>query len=93
LVDVEVLKSETGPEKATTTKFDVNDLISRVRDFVGSIKEASLGGQRMAVSVEGFNFSVGKEGKKYDLSLSMNLSFIPKTSEAEVEQQASHEPF
>jgi hypothetical protein len=48
-----------------------------VRDFVDSIKEASLGGQRMTVNVEGFNFSVGKEGKKYDLSMSVNLSFIP----------------
>ncbi len=86
MVDVEVLKSETGSEKATTAKFDVNDIISRVRDFVESIKETALGGQRMAVNVEGFNFSVGKEDKKYDLSVSVNLSFIPKTSEVEIEQ-------
>jgi hypothetical protein len=93
LVDVEVFKSETDSDKATTAKFDVNDLISRVRDFVENIREASLGGQRMAVNVEGFNFSVGKEGKKYDLSVSVNLSFNPKKTESEAEQQASHEPF
>ncbi len=92
MVDVEVLKSETDSDKATTAKFDVNDIISRVRDFVESIKETSLGGQRMAVNVEGFNFSVGKEGKKYDLSVSVNLSFIPKTSEVEIEQPP-YEPF
>ena len=93
MVDVEVLKSETDSDKTAIAKFDVNDLISRVRDFVESIKETSLGGQRMAVNVEGFNFSVGKEGKKYDLSVSVNLSFNPKKTEAEVEQHASHEPF
>jgi hypothetical protein len=48
----------------------------------------------MAVSVEGFNFSMGKEGKQYDLSVSVNLSFKPKTSDTEVEaeQPQSHEP-
>ena len=93
MVDVEVFKSETDSDKATTAKFDVNDIISRVRDFVESIKETSLGGQRMAVNVDGFSFSVGKEGKKYDLSVSVNLSFISKTSEAEAEQPPSYEPF
>ena len=93
MVEVEVPNSSTGSKKATTANFDVNDLISRVRDFVDSIKEASLGGQRMTVNVEGFNFSVGKEGKKYDLSVSVNLSFNPKTTEAEAEHPSSHKPF
>jgi hypothetical protein len=29
---------------------------------------------------------MGKEGKKHNLSVSANLSFIPKTLETEVEQ-------
>jgi len=84
LVEVEVRKSNAGSEK-TTAGLDVNEIITRVREFVDSIKETKMGGQRMAVSVEGFNFSVGKEGKQYDLSVSVNLSFRPKTSDTEAE--------
>ncbi len=89
MVEVERIKSEAGSGMASTANFDVNDLISRVLDFVDSFKEASLGRQRMAVDVEGFNFSVGKEGKKYDFSVSVNLSFNPKKTEAAAEQPVS----
>ena len=88
MVEVEVRKSNAGSENTTTTTLDVNEIVSRVRDFVDSIKEMKMGGQRMAVSVEGFNFSVGKEGKQYDLSLNVNLSFKPKASESETEVEA-----
>jgi polysaccharide deacetylase 2 family uncharacterized protein YibQ len=78
MVEIEVSKSEAGTEKASNVKLDVNEIISKVRDFVESFKETSLGGQRMAVDIEGFKFSVGKADGKYDLNLNVNLSFIPK---------------
>jgi hypothetical protein len=83
MVDVEVRISETGMEKVKNVNLDVNELISKVRDFVDSIKEMSIGGQRMAVNVDGFNFSVGKADGKYDLSLNVNLSFTPKEPKEE----------
>jgi hypothetical protein len=82
MVEVEVRKFEAGTEKATAVNLDVNDIISKVRDFVDSIKETSLGGQRITVDVDGFKFSVGKSNKQYDLSLSVNMSFKPKESKA-----------
>lgn len=90
-VDVEVRESEAGSEKASVN-LDFNEVISKVRDFVDSIKETSVGGQRMAVSVDGFNFSVGKTNGKYDLKLNVNLSFNPKEPAAEA-KPLSFEPF
>jgi hypothetical protein len=75
VVEVEMRKSVAEPEK---TVLDVNEIIGRVRGFVDSIKEMSLGGQPMAVSVEGFNFSVGKAGGEYTLGVKLNLVFKPK---------------
>jgi hypothetical protein len=78
LVEVEVSKTVQGSEKVSTANLDVNEIINKVRDFVDSIKEVSAGGKPMAVSVDGFNFSLGKSGGKYDLSLKVDLSFKPK---------------
>jgi hypothetical protein len=73
-----VRKSEAVGEKATSTNLDVSEIIGKVRAFVDSIKERSAGGEPMAVSVEGFNFSLAKEQGEYDLTLKVNLSFKPK---------------
>ena len=55
--------------KATSTKLGcVSEIIGKVRAFVDSIKEMSAGGEPMAVSVEGFNFSLAKEQGEYDLT-------------------------
>ena len=78
MVEIEVRKSEAGTEKVSSSILDVNAIIGRVRDFVGSVRELSAGGQPMDVSVEGFNFSVGKAGGEYDLTLKLNLAFKPK---------------
>ena len=74
---IEVSQSEDG-EKAASSKMDVNELISKVRDFVEGIKETSVGGQRMAVGVDNFNFSIGKSDGKYNLKLNVACSFSPK---------------
>ena len=79
MVEIEVRKSEAGTEKVSSTNLDVNAIIGRVRDFVGSVREMSTGGgQPMSVSVEGFNFSVGKGDGEYTLGVKLNLVFKPK---------------
>lgn len=45
---------------------------------MGSVREMSGGGQPMSVSVEGFNFSVGKADGEYILGVKLNLVFKPK---------------
>lgn len=88
MVEIEVRKSEAGSEKATSANLDVNEIIGKVRGFVDNIKEMSPGGEPMAVNVEGFNFSVGKADGKYDLSLSLTLTFKPKEP-----KPIAYEPF
>jgi hypothetical protein len=80
VVEIEVRKSEPGSVQTDTTNLDVNEIIGKVRGFVDSIKNMSSSGEPMAVSVEGFNFSVGKVGREYDLTVKLNLSFKPKTA-------------
>jgi hypothetical protein len=75
---VEVRKSGAEPVKIASASLDVNEIIGKVRVFVDNIKERSLDGEPMAVSVEGFNFSVGKAEGKYDLSLSVSMALKPK---------------
>jgi hypothetical protein len=85
--EVEVSKSEetqiqksTENEKAAATSLDINEIVGKVRDFVGNIKDMSAGGKPMAVSVEGFNVSAGKKGDEYTLGVQLNLVFKPKES-------------
>ena len=81
LVEVEVHKSELVTEKTQTATLDLKELVDKVRDFVDKIKEMNVGGEPMAVSVDGFNFSVGKAGGKYDLKVSVNLGLKPKADD------------
>jgi hypothetical protein len=81
LVEIEERKSEADSEKTASANLDVNEIIGKVRDLVDSIKETSIGGKRMAINVDGFNFSVGSSGGKFDLKFGVNLSFTPKTQE------------
>jgi hypothetical protein len=76
-VEVEMIQYEDG-EKFASAKMDVNEIINKVRDFVDSIKETSVGIQPMAVGVDNFNFSIGKFEGKYNLKLNVTFSFSPK---------------
>ena len=76
-VEIEVSQYKDG-EKFASAKMDVNEIISKVRDFVDNIKETSLGGHRVAVAVENFQFSVGKYEGKYKLKLNVSFLFTPK---------------
>jgi hypothetical protein len=78
MVEIEVHKSELATVKTQTATLDLNELVDKVRDFVDKVKEMNVGGEPMAVSVDGFNFSVGKAGDKYDLKISVNLGLKPK---------------
>ncbi len=80
MVEIEVHKTEPGTEQTETTNLDVNEIIGKVRNFVDSVRSMSSSGEPMAVSVEGFNFSVGKVGSEYDLTVKLNLTFKPKTA-------------
>ena len=84
MVEVEIRKAETGNEEATGVKLDLNEIISKIRDFVNGIMEVSMGGKPMAVGVEGFNFSVGNADGEYELSLNLTFkSKEPKSTEYE----------
>ncbi len=76
-VEVEMRQYEAG-EKVASAKMDVNEIISKIRDFVDSIKETSVGRQPMAIGVDNFNFSIGKSEGKYNLKLNVTFSFTPK---------------
>ena len=79
LVDVEVEMSQyEDGEKFASAKMDVNEIISKVRDFVDSVKTTMVNGKSMEVGVDNFNFSVGKTEGKYNLKLNVSFSFSPK---------------
>jgi hypothetical protein len=94
MVEVEVRKAETKTEPAQTTKLDINEIIGKVRSFVDGIREMSAGGEPMAVTVDAFNFSVGKADEEYDLTMNLNLTLKPKETEEakEAKPATGYEP-
>jgi len=84
LVDVKVEShnSEGGAEKPKSMNLDANEVIGKVRGFVEGFKVVSVGGQKLAVSVEGFSFSVGQTQGKLDLKVGVSLAFTPKAAAA-----------
>ena len=87
MAEVEVRKTEPETGNVTTTSLDVNEIIGKIRDFVGNIKDMSSGaGEPMAVSVEGFNFAVGKADGEWDLTVKLNLAFKPMTAKGAAAQ-------
>jgi hypothetical protein len=79
LVEIEVRKATPSTEEETqTTTLDINEMINRVRDFVNSIKNMYGNGQPVDITVEAFNFSIGKTGTEYELSVKLNLTFKPR---------------
>ncbi len=72
----EVQKPQSAPEKVSTANIDVTEIISKVRDLVNNIKE--IAGKPMDVSVDSFNFSVGKMGGELDVSFNTKIVIKPK---------------
>jgi hypothetical protein len=69
-------QSEPETEKLSTTNIDVTEIIDKVRDFVDNIREIS--GKPMNVSVDSFNFSVGKMNGELNLSFNTRIAIKPK---------------
>jgi hypothetical protein len=78
VVEIEVPESTPDTEQTNTIVFDVNEIIGKVRNFVDQVRSISNSGENTAVSVDGFNFSVGKIGKEYNLTLKLNLTLSVK---------------
>jgi hypothetical protein len=81
-VKVELHSSEGGAEKPKSANLDANKVIGKVRGFVEGLKVVSVGGQKLAVSVEGFSFSVGQTQGKLYLKVDVDLAFTPKAAAA-----------
>jgi hypothetical protein len=68
---------ETKAEKGSTTSLDVSEIIEKVRDFVGSIREMT--GQPMDVKVDSFNFAFSKASDgEYGLTVDTKIVVKPK---------------
>ncbi len=78
MVEIEVHKSEA--DQTEKTNLDVNEIISKVRGFVDSVRQMPPNGEPMSISVDKFNFSVGKVDDTYDLTVKLNLTFKPKAA-------------
>ncbi len=82
MVEIDVHKTEPITGETSTTSLDINEIIGRVREFVGSIKDMSSGAEPMSVSVEGFNVAVSKDKGEYEFALRLNLTLRPKSATA-----------
>jgi hypothetical protein len=74
VVEMQIRQSE--PEKVSTANIDVAKIIGKVRDFVDNVREIS--GKPMDVSVDNFNFSVGKMNGEINLSFNTKIAIKPK---------------
>lgn len=82
MVEIEVHKAQTETSPPQNTTLDINDIVTRVRSFVDSIRTMQSDGQPMKVSLEGFNVTVGKEHDEYEFALKLSLVFKPQNPQA-----------
>ncbi len=73
---MESCESKTGKEYET--KIDINEIISKVGEFVNQIKDMSGNGKPMDVKVDSFNVSFGKMDGEYTLTFNSKLAVKPK---------------
>ncbi len=73
---VEGCELKTGKEYET--KIDINEIISKVGEFVNQIKDMSGNGKPMNVKVDSFNVSFGKMDGEYTLTFNSKLAIKPK---------------
>ncbi|MCW3999167.1 MAG: hypothetical protein NWE93_02900 [Candidatus Bathyarchaeota archaeon] len=78
MVEIEVRKAEPQCE-STQSSIDINEIVGKVRDLIGNIREMGSSGEPMSVNVEGFNVAVSKDRGEYEFALKLNLVFKPKT--------------
>ncbi|MGE5555008.1 MAG: hypothetical protein ACM3UY_01900 [Methanocella sp.] len=83
MVEIEVRKEEpTG--KTQTADIDINEIVSKVRGFIDTIKSMQDSGEPMKVAVEGFNIAFAKEHGEYEFTLKLNLTLKPQSQKCEV---------
>jgi hypothetical protein len=76
MTETETHASKPKTEKAETN-IDVTEIIQKVRDFVGNVKE--MVGKPMDVKVDSFNFNFSKTSDgQYNLNVDTKIKIKPK---------------
>ena len=78
MVKIEVGSSNPGKVSVSGTNIDINQIMSRVREFAEKVRQPSVCGQVFAVSVDGFGFSVGKANRTYKTRVSLDFAITRK---------------
>ncbi len=77
MVEIEAHSSKSKTEKEPITNIDITEIVKRIIDFVGNVRE--MAGKPMDVKMEGFNFKFSKTAEgEYDLSLYTKITIKPK---------------
>ena len=76
MVEIEAGKNKPITAEGSTTKIDISQIISKVKDFVDNVKE--MAGEPMDVRIDKMNFSLNKGEGEYDLSLETKIVIKPK---------------
>ena len=84
MVKIEMSSSEPGKVKVSGTSIDINQIISTVRKVVENAKSPSIAGQDVMISLDGFNFSVGKANRNYKVRVSLDFGVKPKDKKEKV---------
>jgi hypothetical protein len=78
LDEVKLEISEKGTSGIKIADLDVTEIIGKVHDLVEDIKNVNPKGEKIAVNIDGFDFSFKKAQGEYDLDLKVNLTVKPK---------------
>lgn len=75
---MEIRQSKPESETVTTTNIDINQIISRIREFIYSIKGMSGDGKPITIRVDSLNFAVDKDKGEYTVTFRSKLAIAPK---------------
>ena len=77
MVEIEAHVSEPKKEEESVTNIDVTEIIDKVRQLVGNVKE--MAGKPVDVKMESFNFNFSKAADgEYGLSVDTRITVKPK---------------
>ncbi len=77
MVETEPQTPKLNAEKKSSTNIDVTEIIQKVKDFVGEVRE--MAGKPMDVKVDSFNFSFSKTADgEYGLNVDTKIIIKPK---------------
>ncbi len=78
MVKIEISSSQPARLKIFDTYIDISQMISTVKKYVQNTRRSSIGGQQVEISLDGFNFSIGKAKETYRTRVSLALGVKPK---------------